>query len=138
FSTSASLAARAASLAPENVPAIPSTACRFHAAIIVWWMPCFAANSASVWSPRIASSATFALNSALYRFLVVFIPVLPQVGISLTPCPNFRDHLNLPRRERRSGDLRVCSRIKGEGCGGGSEQLFHRLCLSCPIGLRKP
>ena len=44
---------------------MPSIACRFHAPIIVWWMPCFAANSARVSSPRIASIAAFALNSAL-------------------------------------------------------------------------
>jgi hypothetical protein len=35
FSTSLSVAALAASPAPENVLAIPSMACRFHAAIIV-------------------------------------------------------------------------------------------------------
>src|SRR5260221_1816618 len=37
-------------------------------------MPCFAANSASVSSPRIASSATLALNSAVYR-LRVTLPI---------------------------------------------------------------
>jgi hypothetical protein len=46
-----------------------------------------AANSASVKSPWIASSATFALKSADYRFLVVFIPSVPLVGISLAPFP---------------------------------------------------
>jgi hypothetical protein len=35
------------------------------APIIVWCTPCLAANSASVRSPRIASIATFALNSEL-------------------------------------------------------------------------
>ena len=59
---------------PENVAAMPSTACFFQAAIIVWWMPCFADNSASVSSPRIASSATFALKSAVYR-LRVTLPI---------------------------------------------------------------
>ena len=38
---------------------------RFHDAIIVWCTPCLAASSAGVRSPRIASSATLALKSAL-------------------------------------------------------------------------
>jgi hypothetical protein len=61
-----------------KVAAMPSIACRFHVAIIVGWMPCFAASSASVKSPRIASSATLALNSPVYRFRVVFIAVRPS------------------------------------------------------------
>ena len=67
-----------ASLVPENVAAIPSVAWRFHVAIIVGWMPCLAANSASVSSPRIASSATLALNSPVYLFRVVFMSVHPS------------------------------------------------------------
>jgi hypothetical protein len=68
----------AASPAPENVAAMPSIACRFQVAIIVGWMPCLAASSANVRSPRIASSATLALNSPVYLFRVVFIAVHPS------------------------------------------------------------
>jgi hypothetical protein len=77
FSISVSPATFAASFAPGKVAAIPSIACRFQFAIIVGWMPCFVASSASVRSPRIASSATRALNSPVYRFRVVFIAVRP-------------------------------------------------------------
>ena len=62
--SSASPVACTASALPENVDANPSIACRFQAAIIVWWMPCLADNSAKVCSPRSASNATLALNSA--------------------------------------------------------------------------
>ena len=58
LSISVSPLARATSEAPAKVDAIPSIACRFHAAIIVGWMPCLLPSSASVRSPRIASSAT--------------------------------------------------------------------------------
>jgi hypothetical protein len=46
---------------------MPYMACCFHCPTIVWWMPCFAACCAVVSSPRSASSATRALNSAEYR-----------------------------------------------------------------------
>ena len=59
---------------------MPSIACRFQVAIIVGWMPCFAASSASVKSPRIASSATFALNSPVYLFRVAFILFHPSTA----------------------------------------------------------
>src|SRR6185312_14372631 len=84
FSTSPSralirFAAQAfASALPENTDDSPSTAWRFHSLIIVWCTPCFVASCAVVSSPRSASSATFALNSAEYLFrLPVIGSVLP-------------------------------------------------------------
>src|SRR5918993_673952 len=41
-------------------------------------MPCLAASCAAVTSPRSASSATFALNSAVYRFRLPVIRVRPS------------------------------------------------------------
>jgi hypothetical protein len=81
FVSSASLVACTASALPENVTAMPSIACFFQAAIIVWWMPCFTDNSANVSSPRIASSATFALKSAVYR---------PRVTLPIKSRPSHR------------------------------------------------
>ena len=69
---SASLAAGAASAFVPKLAAMPSIACRFQAAIIVWCTPCLALNSASVCSPLIASNATRALKSAEYRLRVTF------------------------------------------------------------------
>ena len=57
-------------------------------------MPCLVPSSASVRSPRIASSVTFALKSALYASSSSSFPSVLQIGDSLTPCPNFRDYLN--------------------------------------------
>ena len=54
-----------ASPAPENVPAIPSMACRFQDAIIVWCASYSATSSTIVRSPRIASSGTLVLKSVL-------------------------------------------------------------------------
>ena len=67
-------------------------------------MLCLVPSSASVKSPRIASSATLALKSALYRFLVVFIPSILQIGNSLTPRPVFRDHLTPLNQRARDFD----------------------------------
>lgn len=53
---------------PENTSAIPSMACRYHVLITVWCTPCSITCSAIVASPRMASKATFALNSALDFF----------------------------------------------------------------------
>jgi len=60
-------------LAP-NTPLKPSSACFFQPPINFGWILCLAPSSDSVRSPRIASNATFALKSELYRFLVVFMP----------------------------------------------------------------
>src|SRR5581483_86923 len=45
-----------------------SSACFFHCAICVGWTPYSAAISLAVFCPLMASNATFALISALYRF----------------------------------------------------------------------
>src|SRR4051812_25300635 len=69
-------------------------ACFFHSPTIVGWMPCLVTNCAVVSSPRSASSATFALNSAEYRFrLLSFRSVLLRSKPSLSYCPNLRYHL---------------------------------------------
>src|SRR3954447_17403808 len=53
-------------------------------------MPCFVANWAVVSSPRSASSATFALNSAEYRFRLLVIQVRPsQERTELKPLSEF-------------------------------------------------
>src|SRR4051812_13372701 len=66
-------------------------ACRFHSPTIVGWMPCFVANWAVVSSPRSASSATFALNSAKYRFRLLVIQVRPsQERTELKPLSEIR------------------------------------------------
>src|SRR4051794_5667144 len=65
-------------------------ACFFHSPTIVGWMPCFVANWAVVSSPRSASSATFALNSAEYRFRLLVIQVRPsQERTELKPLSEF-------------------------------------------------
>src|SRR3954469_14173340 len=57
---------------------------------IVGWMPCFVANWAVASSPRSASSATFALNSAEYRFRLLVIQVRPsQEQTELKPLSEF-------------------------------------------------
>src|ERR1700755_2586884 len=54
-------------------------------------MPCFVANCAVVNSPRSASSATFALNSAEYRFRLLVIQVrLSQKRTELSLLSEFR------------------------------------------------
>ncbi len=73
---SAALPLSCAAERPENTATIPSMACRFHSPTIVWWIPCLAASCAVVSSPRSASSATRALNSAEYR---VRLPVIGSV-----------------------------------------------------------
>ena len=78
FSTSSAFAVSCASALPENTEARPSMAWRFHSPAMVWWMPCLAASCSVVSSPRSASSATFALNSALYRFRLPVIRVRPS------------------------------------------------------------
>jgi transposase len=66
-------------------------ACRFHSPTIVGWMPCLVANCAVVSSPRSASSATFALKSAEYRFRLLVIQVRPsQERTELRPLSKFR------------------------------------------------
>src|SRR5947209_13182442 len=64
FSTSSSRMPSFASPLPENTATSPSTACRFHSPTIVWCTPCLLANCEVVSSPRNASIATLALNSA--------------------------------------------------------------------------
>src|ERR1700760_1036021 len=54
-------------------------------------MPCFVANCAVVNSPRCASSATFALKSAEYRFRLLVIQVrLSQKRTELNLLSEFR------------------------------------------------
>jgi hypothetical protein len=66
-------------------------ACFFHSPTIVGWMPCFVANWAVVSSPRSASSATFALNCAEYRFRLLVIQVRPsQARTELKPLSEIR------------------------------------------------
>src|SRR4051794_11053612 len=65
-------------------------ACFFHSPTIVGWMPCLVANWAVVSSPRSASSATFALNSAEYRFRLLVIQIRPsQERTELKPLSEF-------------------------------------------------
>src|SRR4051794_7690377 len=65
-------------------------ACFFHSPTIVGWMPCLVANWAVVSSPRSASSATFALKSAEYRFRLLVIQVRPsQERTELKPLSEF-------------------------------------------------
>src|ERR1700738_5227394 len=69
----------------------PSIACFFHSPTIVWWMPCLVASCAVVNSPRSASRATFALNSAKYRFRLPVTQVRPsQQRAELNPLSEFR------------------------------------------------
>src|SRR3954466_15747793 len=78
-------------------------ACFFHFPTIVGWMPCLVANCAVVSLPRSASSATFALNSAEYRFLLLVIQVRPsQERTELKPLSEFAAHLTDQRRCRCS------------------------------------
>src|SRR6185437_11692672 len=88
FSTSPSRATSFASTLPENTDDSPSTAWRFHSLIIVWCTPCFVASCAVVSSPRSASRATFALNSAEYLFR------LPVIGSVLQPGRTKLKHLS--------------------------------------------
>ena len=55
---------------------------RLGIAIVLGWMPCLDASSASVSPPLIASSATLALNSAVYLSRAVFIPSVLNVRIA--------------------------------------------------------
>src|SRR4051812_6973678 len=65
-------------------------ACFFRSPTIVGWMPCFVANWAVVSSPRSASSATFALNSAEYRCRLLVIQIRPsQERTELKPLSEF-------------------------------------------------
>ena len=83
---------------------MPSIACRFQVLISVRCTPCLLTSSATAASPRIASSATFALNPALYRFPFSghsIRPSLPADQASPTvPIPG--DHLTRPGRRPRS------------------------------------
>src|SRR3954454_17834770 len=66
-------------------------ACRFQSPTIVGWMPCFVANCAVVSLPHNASSATFALKSAEYRFRLLVIQVRPsQEQTELKPLSEIR------------------------------------------------
>src|SRR3954451_21614073 len=65
-------------------------ACRFQSPTIVGWTPCLVANWAVVSSPRSASSATFALNSAEYRCRLLVIQIRPsQERTELKPLSEF-------------------------------------------------
>src|SRR5262245_5328638 len=63
---------------------MPSIAWRFHPAIRFGWTPCLQARSETVKSPRIASRATFALNSAVNRLRVVIVDRPFHVSIHLS------------------------------------------------------
>jgi hypothetical protein len=60
-----------------------SIAARFHVLIWVAWTPNFFDSSKSVISSRIASSATLALNSGAWFFLVVILDRLSLQAIHL-------------------------------------------------------
>src|ERR1700757_4098049 len=67
-------------------------------------MPCFVANCAVVNSPRSASSATFALKSAEYRFRLLVIQVrLSQKRTELSLLSEFRGPPQVGRLLRRLG-----------------------------------
>ncbi|MEN8136761.1 MAG: hypothetical protein ABFS18_14700, partial [Thermodesulfobacteriota bacterium] len=62
---------------------------------------------AKVCSPLIASKATFALNSAEYRFRFILLMVISLVSVrlpTLTHCPNFGDHLSLAIKALQAGE----------------------------------
>src|SRR5271166_4959974 len=93
FSTSAAVdfAVCSASDRPENTAVRPSTACLFHSLTIVWWMECLVASCAVVRSPRSASRATLALNSAEYRLRLPVISIRPsQERAELNRLSDFR------------------------------------------------
>jgi hypothetical protein len=94
-------------------------------------MLCFAANSASVNSPRIASSATFALKSAVYR-LRVTLPIQSRPShrreqlnrLSGFQGPPLRDWSVDPceRKTARCGSAGAC-RVRRERLPGGAGTL---------------
>lgn len=61
---------------------------RFHAVIIAGRIPCRGATAVVVNSPRIASSATFDLNSPPWRLRVSFIPSALRSGEAYAPIPD--------------------------------------------------
>jgi hypothetical protein len=78
-------------------------------------MPCFAVNWPTVSSPLIASSATFALNSAeyLFRFPVIG-SVLPSGRTKLNHLSSFRGppHLATPAlRQHGTGQIEEAERV---------------------------
>ena len=74
-----------------------SIAARFQVLIWVAWTPYFFDNSASVISSRIASSATFALNSGAWFFLFVILDRLSHQSIHLNNWSEIpRPPLNAP------------------------------------------
>src|ERR1700760_1131898 len=91
ISASDDFAASCATDRSANTAVKPSMACFFHSPTIVGWMPCLVANCAVVRSPRSASSATFALKSAEYRFRLFVIQVRPsQERTELSPLSEFQ------------------------------------------------
>src|ERR1700686_5644174 len=70
---------------------------------IVWWMPCLVASCAVVNSPRSASRATLALNSAEYRFRLPVTQVRPsQQRAELNPLDELRGPPHEEAGESRS------------------------------------
>jgi hypothetical protein len=109
FSTSASTAFAVSVAADfaENTAPTASMAWRFHSPTVVWWMPCFAASYAAVRSPRSASSATFALNSAEYRVRLPVIRVRPSRGrTELKYLPEFRGPAHLHHAQNHTSPRR--------------------------------
>ena len=72
----------------ENTDTRPSMAWRFQFPIIVWCTPCLVASCDAVSSPRNASIATLALNSAKYRFR---LPIIRSVLHRRTKLNNLSD-----------------------------------------------
>src|SRR4051812_13119835 len=74
----ASLVAPSADAPPSKTLTAPSNSCFFQLWIWFGWTPKCIASSATVRSPLIAASATFALNAALCFCRVRFIFLLPR------------------------------------------------------------
>src|SRR5690242_9560942 len=95
-STCASLVAPSAGTPPSKTLTAPSNSCFFQLWIWFGWTPKCTASSATVRSPLIAASATFALNAALCFCRVRFIFLLPRyprflgAGLHLSYLSHFR------------------------------------------------
>src|SRR5690606_38224893 len=85
FITSASRPTCASEALSSNALAKFSMACRFHCVIWLGWSWCFVASSEIVRSPRMASSATLALNSAVNRLRVFMLDRPFHRAIHLMP-----------------------------------------------------
>src|SRR3954470_13908125 len=115
-------------------------ACRFHSPTIVGWMPCLVANCAVVSSPRSASSATFALKSAEYRFRLLVIQVRPsqeRTELKLSCLPLFLSFFFGPQAPTSSCvNIRELEQPIGHGRGahgGPGQARQHRSEVVAPV-----